>query len=62
MESVIKDNTVEYPEKNAIIQDSQHGFTNKRLTRLLDLFNDINKMYYNTRAVDIVYVDFQKNV
>ena len=62
MESIIRDKTVEYLEKNAIIKDSQHGFRNKRscLTNLLDFFNDVFKMYDNSKAVDVIYLDFQK--
>ena len=61
MESMIRDKTVEYLEKNDI-KDSQHGFRNKRScpTNLLDFFNDVHKIFDNTRAVDIVYLNFQK--
>ena len=62
MESMIRDKTLEYLEKNNIIKDSQHGFRNKCscLSNLLDFFKDVHKMYNNTRTVDILYLDFQK--
>ena len=62
MESMIRDKTIEYLEKNIIIKDSQHGFRNKHscLSNLLDFFNNVHKMFNNTRTVDIVYLDFQK--
>ena len=58
MESMIRDKTVEYLEKNDIIKDAQHGFRSKRsrLTNLLDFFNDVQKMLNNTRAVDIAFL------
>ena len=64
MESIIRDKTVEYLEENDIIKDSQNGFRNKCscLTNLLDFFNSIHKIYDNTRAVDVIYLDFQKRV
>ena len=62
MESVIRDKIVHFMETNDIINDSQHGFRNKRscVSNLLDFYNDVFQMYDNTRAVDIVYLDFQK--
>ena len=62
MESIGRDKTVEYLDENALIKDSHHGFRNKRscFTNLLDFFNDVKKMYDNIRAVNIVYLDFQK--
>ena len=62
MESIIRDKIVKFLEENDIIKDSQHGFRNKRscLSNLLDFYNSVFKMYDNTRAVDVVYLDFQK--
>ena len=47
---------------NNIIKDSQHGFKYERscLTNLLDYFNEVYSLYDNMRAVDIIYLDFQK--
>ena len=62
MESILRDKIVEFLEKNNIIRDSQHGFPNRRscLTNLLDFLHDIYEMYEEGRAVDIIYLDFQK--
>ena len=61
MESILRDKIVVFLEKNNIIRDSQHGFRNKRscLTNL-DFLHDIYKMYEEGRAVDIIYLHFQK--
>ena len=49
---------------NNLIGDSQHGFRHKRscLTILLDFFAQVIDTYDtdNNKAVDIVYLDFQK--
>lgn len=62
METVLRDKVVAFLESNNIINESQHGFRNKRscLTNLLDFFHDIYNLYDNTRAVDVIYLDFQK--
>ncbi|KAF2355284.1 Reverse transcriptase domain [Trinorchestia longiramus] len=48
-------------DQNLII-DRQHGFRKKRscLTNLFDFFGEVNYTYYRTKAVDLVYLDFQK--
>ncbi|KAF2352661.1 Reverse transcriptase domain [Trinorchestia longiramus] len=45
-----------------LINDTQHGFREKRscLTNLLDFFGEVNRIYDRTKAVDLVYLDFQK--
>ena len=62
METIIRDNMVKFIEDNNIMNNSQHGFRNKRscLTNLLDFFHYIFYVYDESRAVDIVYLDFQK--
>ena len=62
METLIRDKLVNFLEENKIIKDSQHGFRNKRscLTNLLDFYSDVYNMYDDTRAVDVIYLDFQK--
>ena len=48
---------------NDLIRDSQHGFRNKRicLKCLLDFFAQVIDTYdTNNKAVDLVYLDFQK--
>ena len=62
METILRDKIVKYLEENKILNDSQHGFRNKRscLTNLLDFFYEVFNSYDETRAVDIIYLDFQK--
>ncbi|KAF2359886.1 Reverse transcriptase domain [Trinorchestia longiramus] len=45
-----------------LITDTQHGFREKRscLTNLHDFFGEDNRIYDLTKAVDLVYLDFQK--
>ncbi|KAF2345737.1 Reverse transcriptase domain, partial [Trinorchestia longiramus] len=44
------------------INDTQHGFREKCscLTNLLDFFGEVNRIYDRPKAVDLVYLDFQK--
>ena len=58
METIIRDNVVKFLEDNYVIKSSQHGFRNKRscLTNLLDFFHNV----YESRAVIVIYLDFQK--
>ena len=62
METIIRDNMVKFLEDNAILNNSQHGFRNKRscLTNLLDFFYYIFNVYDESKSVDVVYLDFQK--
>ena len=43
-----------------MINNSQHGFHNKCfcLFNLLDFYNDVFKIYDETKALDIIYLDF----
>ena len=45
-----------------MINNAQHGFHNKHscLTNLLDFYNNVFNIYEETKAVDIIYLDFQK--
>ena len=62
MESIIRDQLVSFLEENDLIKNSQHGFRNKRscLTNLLDFYNEVYDVYDETKAVDVIYLDFQK--
>ena len=62
LESIIVDNMVDHLETNNLILDNQHGFCSGRscLTNLLDFFHDMFSIYDNSRAIDILYLDFQK--
>ena len=61
-ESIIADLIVEHLEKENLLLNSQHGFRHNRscLSNLLEFFHDIFSIYDNSRAVDIIYLDFQK--
>ena len=60
MESIFRDKIGYYLEKNKIIKDSQHCFRNERSCFTHDFFNEVYSLYDNTKAVDIIYLDFQK--
>ena len=61
---VIKGRLITHLEINNMIGDSQHGFRNKRCcpTSLLDFYEQVIDTYdtNNNKAVDLVYLDFQK--
>ena len=62
LESIITDKIVEHLASHSLLRDSQHGFRRNKscLTNLLEFFNDIYKIHDETRAADIIYLDFQK--
>ena len=64
MERLDKGRLITHLEMNNLIGDSQHGFRNKRgcPTSLLDFFAQVIDTYDsgNNKAVDLVYLDFQK--
>ena len=62
METILRNKLVNYLEENNLIKSSQHGFRNKRscLTNLLDFYNDVFNIFDETKAVDVIYLDFQK--
>ena len=64
MERLVKGRLITHLETNILIDDSQHDFRNKRscLTKLLDFYAQVIHTYDmdNNKAVDIVYLDFQK--
>ena len=62
METIMRDKLVNFLEENSLIKNSQHGFRNKRscLTNLLDFYNDVFNIYDESKAVDVIYLDFQK--
>ena len=62
LESVIKDSLVEHFERHSLLSTSQHGFRAGRscLTNLLEFYHEMFTTYDRTRAVDIVFLDFQK--
>ena len=62
LESIIADDITEYLESNNLISNSQHGFRRGRscLTNLLEFFHSMFSLYDESKAVDILYLDFQK--
>ena len=62
LESIIADNIMNHLELNKLILDSQHGFRHGRscLTNLLDFFHEMFSIYDESRAIDILYLDFKK--
>ena len=55
METIIRDKLVTFLEENIVINNFQHGFRNKHscLTNPLDIYNE-------TKAGDVIVLDFQK--
>ena len=62
MESIIKDQIVQFLEFNQLLRDSQHGFMSGRscLTNMLDFFETVIKDLDLGNSVDVVYLDFAK--
>lgn len=62
MESIIKDNLVQYLEENNLITNSQHGFRQKRscLTNLLEYVEKLTKAIDSGQDLDMIYLDFSK--
>jgi len=62
LEACLKDEIVSHLEHHELLRSSQHGFRAGRscLTNLLQFYHEMFTTYDRTRAVDIVYLDFQK--
>ena len=62
LESIIKDNIVEFLDENDIIKDTQHGFRKNRscLTNLLDFFEVATESFDKGTQLDVSYLDFSK--
>ena len=62
MERIIKEEIVAFLERNQSINDSQHGFRNKRscLTNLLTFMEKVADDLDSGEPVDVLYLDFQK--
>ena len=58
MESIIKDDVTEYLEINSLINDTQHGFRQRRscLTNLLEYTEEITKAFDSGQNIDMVYL------
>lgn len=62
METIIRDNMVEYNEDNKLINNSQHGFRSKLLCliNLLVFFYCIFEEYDEDISVEVASLDFQE--
>ena len=62
METIIWNKLVSFLVENIMIYNFQNSFRNKRsyLTNPLDFYNDVFNIYDETKAVDLIYLDFQK--
>ncbi|KAF2350988.1 Reverse transcriptase domain, partial [Trinorchestia longiramus] len=62
IERLLKVRITKHLNDQNLINDTQHGFREKRscLKNLLDFFEEVNRIYDCTKAVDLVYLDFQK--
>ena len=62
MERIISDTLVDYLEHHQLILPTQHGFCQRRscLTNLLEIFGQLYQEYDECKAVDLIYLDFQK--
>ena len=62
METIMRDKLVNFLEENSLIKNSQHGFCNKRscVTNFFDFYNDVFNIFDESKAVDVIYLDFQK--
>ena len=59
---ILKDKILQHLLQFKLIKDSQHGFMKKKscLTNLLEFLNFTCKHIDSGKAVDVVYLDFQK--
>ena len=62
LESIIKDNLMEYLAENNLIRESQHGFITGKscATNLITFMDKLTKVVDNGKAADIFYLDFAK--
>ena len=62
LEGIIVDRIVEFLEENNLLLESQHGFRRHRscLTNLIEFFHGMLQDFDRNRAIDILYLDFQK--
>ncbi|KAF2347800.1 Reverse transcriptase domain [Trinorchestia longiramus] len=62
IERLLKVRITKHLNDQNLINDIQHGFRGKRscLTNFLDFFGEVNCIYNRTKALDLVYLDFQK--
>lgn len=61
-ERIVRDRIVDHLESNNLLLNSQHGFRRRRscLTNLIEFFEGVTDCFDRTKAVDVIYLDFQK--
>ena len=62
MESIMVDKIANHLESKLLLRNSQHGFRRHRscLTNLLEFFHFVFSEHDRDKAVDVIYLDFQK--
>ena len=62
LETMVKEDSDEFLEKNGLIKNSQHGFRRGRSTQtnLIEFLEKTTKWHDDGRAFDIIYLDFKK--
>jgi hypothetical protein len=62
MESLVRDQIVQFLEANKLIKNSQHGFRKGRscLSNLLVFLDKVTTDIENGSSVDVIYLDFAK--
>jgi len=62
MESLVRDQVLQFLEANKLIKNSQHGFRKGRscLTNLLVFLDKVTTDIENGNSVDVIYLDFAK--
>ncbi|KAF2352600.1 Reverse transcriptase domain [Trinorchestia longiramus] len=62
IERLLKIRITKHFNDQNLITDTQHGFREKRscLTNLPDFFGEVNHTYDRKKAVELIYLDFQK--
>jgi len=62
MESIMKDEMLDYLLRHNLLKSSQHGFMPKKscATNLLEFLEKITEFFENGIPVDILYLDFSK--
>ena len=62
MEGIMVDTIIDHLETNGLLRNSQHGFRRHRscLTNLLEFFHFVFSEQDRDKAVDVIYLDFQK--
>eukprot|EP00061_Rhincodon_typus_P015044 g42500.t1 len=62
LERILRDGICAHLEKHGLIRDNQHGFVQggSCLSNLIEFFEELTKVIDESRAVDVVYMDFSK--